>query len=297
MNTHSINIKKLDERLTRKDALILLDVRRKADYESSPGLIPGAMWRDPEKVDQWAGELPMGVPTVAYCVKGGSVSQSTVDRLRSVCVDAVFLEGGLKAWMEGGHAVETARSAGRPYALQGADIERLRKAGVSEADIAHSVKVAEKALEIAVRTGQDLDMEFVGRGALFHDLGKAKTHAIEHGKLGAELGRSMGLPGAVTAVMEKHIRGGLSAEEAEALGLPVKDYTLSRLEERIIIYADRLVDIITDGIVSLRDEREAEDRFGEILRTVPKYGKNEKTLERYIGYHSEIQDLLRKGPP
>jgi len=29
------------------------------------------------------------------------------------------------------------------------------------------------------RTGLDLDMEIVARGALFHELGKAKTHAME----------------------------------------------------------------------------------------------------------------------
>lgn len=172
-----------------------------------------------------------------------------------------------------------------------ADIDLLRKAGVSDKDIAHSVKVAEKALEIAGRFRKTLDMELVGRGALFHDLGKSKTHEIEHGKLGAEMGAEMGLPDVVTAVMEKHIRGGLSSEEAIELGLPVKDYTLRSLEERIIIYADRLVDIITDGIVPIINEKEAEDRFEEILQTIPKYGKNEKTLERYLNYHREIQEL------
>ena len=92
--------------------------------------------------------------------------------------------------------------------------------------------------------------------------------------------------------MEKHIRGGLTEPEAVELGLPVKDYTLHRLEERIIIYADRLVDIIHDGIVEIRDEAEAEARFVEILNEYPKYGKNEITLRRYLGYHEEIQGLI-----
>jgi hypothetical protein len=35
------------------------------------------------------------------------------------------------------------------YTIQETDIDLLRNAGVSEDDIAHSVKVAEKALEIA----------------------------------------------------------------------------------------------------------------------------------------------------
>ena len=74
--------------------------------------------------------------------------------------------------------------------------------------------------------------------------------------------------------------------------LPVKDYTLHTLEERIIIYADRLVDIITEDIVSIDEEVEAEERFEEILRTIPKYGKNDITLSRYLDYHCEIQNLL-----
>lgn len=179
------------------------------------------------------------------------------------------------------------------YKIQTSDIEILRDAGVSEDDIKHCVKVAEKALEIAGRTDAKVDMELIGRGALFHDLGKAKTHEIEHGRIGAELGKKIGLPVAVTNIMEKHIRGGLTEEEAKELGLPVKDYTLSTLEERIVIYADRLVDIITDGIVSIQNEREAETKFEEILKSEPKYGKNEKTLNRYLGYHREIQGLIQ----
>jgi len=174
----------------------------------------------------------------------------------------------------------------------------LRNAGVSEEDVRHCIKVAEKALEIGerIKTAAQvkLDMELIGRGALFHDLGKAKTHEIEHGRIGAEIGRGLGLPEEITAIIEKHIRGGLTEEEAKELGLPVKDYTLRRLEERVVIYADRLVDIITDGIVELKDELEAEEGFEDILKTYPKYGKNEKTLKRYLGYHREIQGLVNK---
>ncbi len=180
------------------------------------------------------------------------------------------------------------------YKIKVSDMQILRKAGVSEDDIKHCVLVAEKALEIAERVDADLNMELVGRGALFHDLGKAKTHAIEHGFIGAEIGKGFGLPEEITVIMEKHIRGGLTEEEAKELGLPLKDYTLGRLEERIIIYSDRLVDIITDGIVEIKDELEAETRFEEILKTYPKYGKNEKTLNRYLGYHREIQGLMKK---
>ncbi|OGW39468.1 MAG: hypothetical protein A2010_12105 [Nitrospirae bacterium GWD2_57_9] len=181
------------------------------------------------------------------------------------------------------------------YAIKKSDLDMLRAEGMSEADITHSAKVAEKALEIADRISTNgIDQELVGRGALFHDLGKTRTHEMEHGKVGAELGRRIGLPGEITAIMEKHIRGGMTESEARELGLPVKDYTLRRLEERIVIYADRLVDIIHDGVVTIRSEAEAEERFEEILRTYTKYGKNETTLNRYFGYHREIQGLMKR---
>jgi len=182
------------------------------------------------------------------------------------------------------------------YTIQQTDIDILRKAGMSDGDVTHSVHVAEKALEIAQRIGgKTINYELVGRGALFHDLGKTKTHEMEHGKLGAELGCELKLPKDICDIMEKHIRGGLTEPEARELGLPVKDYTLRRLEERIVIYADRLVDIIYDGIVTLKSESESETRFEEILRTYPKYGKNAITLERYLGYHREIQGLMKKA--
>lgn len=172
------------------------------------------------------------------------------------------------------------------------DIELLRAQGMSEEDVAHSMAVAELALEIAGRLPVPLDMELVSRGALFHDLGKVKTHAMEHGRIGAELGEKLGLPPEVRAVMEKHIRGGLTAPEAREFGLPEKDYTLHKLEERVIIYADRLVDILTEGKVPLKDPRDAEERFEEILKAYPKYGKNDITMARYFGYHREIQGLI-----
>lgn len=181
------------------------------------------------------------------------------------------------------------------YIIQNSDIELLRKAGMSEEDITHSTHVAEKSLELARRIGSDsIDQELVGRGALFHDLGKTKTHEMEHGRIGAELGCKIGLPREICDIMEKHIRGGLTEPEARELGLPIKDYSLRRLEERIIIYADRIVDIIYDGVVALKAESESETRFEEILRTYPKYGKNAVTLNRYLGYHREIQSLMKR---
>lgn len=178
------------------------------------------------------------------------------------------------------------------YSISQDDVQLLKDQGMVAEDLEHSIQVAEKSLEIARRLNTDVDMELVGRGALFHDLGKTITHEIRHGLIGAEKGAELGLPPAVNLIMEKHIRGGLTETEAIEFGLPVKDYTLHLLEERIVIYADRLVDIIHDGIVDIVDEREAETRFKEILTDEIKYGKNDITTKRYFGYHDEIQGLM-----
>ncbi len=178
------------------------------------------------------------------------------------------------------------------YIINKEDIGFLKDQGMTDEDLEHSIQVAEKALEIASRMGAKLDMELIGRGALFHDLGKTETHGITHGLIGAEKGANHGLPAEVNDIMEKHIRGGLTEPEAIELGLPVKDYTLHLLEERVVIYADRLVDIIHDGIVKIENERDAEICFKKILKKEIKYRKNDITAKRYIRYHDEIQSLM-----
>lgn len=179
------------------------------------------------------------------------------------------------------------------YTIKKEDLDLLKDQGMDAEDLEHSIQVAEKALEIASRMDVNLDMELIGRGALFHDLGKTETHGITHGLLGAEKGTELGLPDTVNAIMEKHIRGGLTETEAIELDLPVKDYTLHLLEERVIIYADRLVDIIHDGIVEIDGEHDAETRFKNILKKEKKYGKNDITTQRYYRYHDEIQSLIK----
>lgn len=169
-------------------------------------------------------------------------------------------------------------------------ISVLKGAGVPDDAIEHSVAVAEKALEISARVKINVDRMMIEQGAIFHDLGKAKTREIEHGKIGAELASGLGMPPEVISIIEKHIRGGMTSAEAEELGLPSKDYALKTPEEKIAIYSDRLVDIIQDGVAG---NEEAERNFEEILKKYEKYGKNPKTEKRYIDLHREIHSWTK----
>lgn len=95
----SIDAPRLAEMLAQ-GGVTLLDVRRRADREAAPGMIPGAIWRDPEQVEQWAGEVTKDARTVIYCVRGGSVSQSVRNKLLEKGLAVAYLDGGLQAWTE-----------------------------------------------------------------------------------------------------------------------------------------------------------------------------------------------------
>ncbi len=170
----------------------------------------------------------------------------------------------------------------------------LEKAGCPEEAVLHSIEVARKALEITSRVKVPVDKKLVARGAIFHDLGKAKTYGMEHGEIGAKMAVEIGLEQEIQDIILKHIRGGLTEPEAIELGLPVRDYTLKSVEEKIIIYTDRMVDIYTDGIVPDATEKVAEKQFIEILKNYQKYGKNKTTLQRYIALHDEIQGWMKE---
>ncbi|MFP5410492.1 MAG: rhodanese-like domain-containing protein [Gammaproteobacteria bacterium] len=84
------------------DAALVFDVRREADYAASNETLPGAMWKNPDKIDAWIGALPLTLDVVVYCVRGGSVSNAVVDRLQAAGVKARYIEGGIEAYKAAG---------------------------------------------------------------------------------------------------------------------------------------------------------------------------------------------------
>jgi rhodanese-related sulfurtransferase len=95
----------LKEQLATRKNLILLDVRRKADYDAGQEKLPGAEWRDPDKLEEWSAELPVDKQVVVYCVRGGSVSNRVLDYLQGKNIQARLIEGGIEAWKAAGGPV------------------------------------------------------------------------------------------------------------------------------------------------------------------------------------------------
>ncbi|MDD2439657.1 MAG: TIGR00295 family protein [Methanosarcinaceae archaeon] len=123
-------------------------------------------------------------------------------------------------------------------------LDLLAEAGCAPNVIEHCKAVARLAGEIAKKiknTGREVDMELVEIGALVHDLGRCRTHGIEHALEGFRLAQKKGIDPRLAEIIKRHIGAGLSREEAINFGLPDDDYFPHTLEEKIVAHADNLL--------------------------------------------------------
>jgi len=100
------SIKPEEFKTIKDEAAALLDIRRDNDYEASEEIVPGAIWKDPSKIDEWIASVPKEGQVVIYCVRGGGVSNSVVDRLQDDGINAQFIEGGIEGLKSAGGVVD-----------------------------------------------------------------------------------------------------------------------------------------------------------------------------------------------
>lgn len=109
MGEFTIAANDLSTRIGSPDAPMIFDVCRCQDYDAEQRLIPGARWRDHQRVADWAHEIPSGQRVLTVCVKGFKVSQAAAAELRSRGFDAAALEGGNLGWQKAGLPTVTKR--------------------------------------------------------------------------------------------------------------------------------------------------------------------------------------------
>jgi superoxide dismutase, Fe-Mn family len=76
----------------------IIDVRPKHYFSRAPEIMAGAVWRDPERMQEWVGELSRTEPVVTFCVYGFHVGCKTAAALRTAGFDARYMKGGHSAW-------------------------------------------------------------------------------------------------------------------------------------------------------------------------------------------------------
>jgi uncharacterized protein len=124
-------------------------------------------------------------------------------------------------------------------------LQFLRKSGCRQNVIRHVEAVSDLAVEIAVAVrnrGHPVNVRLVEIGALLHDIGRSKTHTVHHAVVGAEIAESYGLSVQVVSIIKRHVGGGITARDARKLGWPRDVYTPQTIEEKIVCYADKLVE-------------------------------------------------------
>jgi rhodanese-related sulfurtransferase len=100
--SHAYSVAQLQAALSSSTPPRVLDVRRASTFQQADELISGAVWRDPERIDEWFEGLDPARPVVVYCVHGHQVSQGCSQILGDLGIEAAFLEGGIGAWISAG---------------------------------------------------------------------------------------------------------------------------------------------------------------------------------------------------
>ena len=99
-------------------------------------------------------------------------------------------------------------------------LELLARSGCSPQVIEHCKTVASIAMRIAKACRKrrlNVDVRLVRVGALLHDIGRSKTHSVNHVIAGAENARTLNLPKPIISIIERHAGSGISIKEATKL--------------------------------------------------------------------------------
>jgi len=108
----SLSVEELSARLARGDRVQVLDARPRHHISRTVDLMEGATWRDPDRVEDWIGELSPDQPVAVYCAYGFHVGCNITRALRERGFDAQYVRGGVSAW----YAVGGARAMRPPVA-------------------------------------------------------------------------------------------------------------------------------------------------------------------------------------
>jgi Fe-Mn family superoxide dismutase len=105
----SVGAEELKSMLESGTPVQVIDARPKHYFSRSQDMMAAAVWRDPDRVQEWASELSQSEPVVVFCAYGFHVGCGTAAVLRKAGFDARYMAGGHSAW----------KAIGGPVTLRG----------------------------------------------------------------------------------------------------------------------------------------------------------------------------------
>ena len=93
----SVTIDEVKAMLRSGEPVQVIDTRPRHYTTRAQDIVEGAVWRDPERVDDWIGELSKERPVVTFCVYGFHIGCEAAT-LRKAGFDARYMAGGHYGW-------------------------------------------------------------------------------------------------------------------------------------------------------------------------------------------------------
>jgi superoxide dismutase, Fe-Mn family len=94
----AITVDELRGMLASGSPVQVIDTRPRHYSSRAHEIVDAATWRDPERLDEWIGELSKSEPVVTFCVYGFHIGCQTAAALRKAGFDARYMAGGHFAW-------------------------------------------------------------------------------------------------------------------------------------------------------------------------------------------------------
>lgn len=94
----SISVEDVKAMLAEGAPVQIIDTRPRHYASRTQEIMDGAVWRDPERVEDWIGELSKEAPVVTFCVYGFHVGCEVAATLRKAGFNARYMAGGHSTW-------------------------------------------------------------------------------------------------------------------------------------------------------------------------------------------------------
>jgi superoxide dismutase, Fe-Mn family len=94
----SVGVEEVKGMLDSGQPVQVFDVRPRHYLSRQQDIAEGIPWRDPDRLQEWMGDLSKSEPVVVYCAYGFHVGCNTAVKLREAGFDAKYMNSGHSGW-------------------------------------------------------------------------------------------------------------------------------------------------------------------------------------------------------
>ena len=93
-----VGVEEVKAMLDSGEPVQIIDARPRSYISRQQDIMDGAVWRDPERIEEWMASLSKDEPVVTFCVYGFHIGCQSAAALRKAGFDARYMAGGHYAW-------------------------------------------------------------------------------------------------------------------------------------------------------------------------------------------------------